>query len=442
MVFQEPMVSLNPAMRIGPQMYEAYRLHFGADQQEARQRALQMLDLFRVTRPAERLSQYPHEFSGGLRQRILLSAVMMLEPDLLLADEPTTALDAVVQKDVLDTMVNAARELGTAVLLVTHDLGVVSRYCDHVTVANQGIIEESGPTGELLARPRTEYTARLLASAPDNRPSAMETERGQTILEVRDLDVSFSRPRTRLFARPEALRVVKGVSFELRRGEFLGLVGESGSGKSTIGRAILGLLPQAQGTVLFEGRNILSTPEAERRKFRSKLQLVFQDPHSALNPRQRIGVSVEAALLDLSARQRKAEAERLLEATGLEARFHSRFPHELSGGQRQRVCIARALASQPELVVADEAVSALDVTVQAQILDLLVQLQRERGFACLFISHDLEVVRSVCPRTLILKDGQLIEEGPTERILECPDHPYTQQLIHAFPGLGVQETRY
>lgn len=439
MVFQEPMVSLNPGMRIGPQMYEAYRLHFGVDQKEARRRALQMLDLFRVTRPAERLSQYPHEFSGGLRQRILLSAVMMLEPDLLLADEPTTALDAVVQKEVLDTMVSATRELGTAVLMVTHDLGVVSRYCDHITVVNRGVVEESGPARDLLANPRTDYTARLLASAPANRPAASATAEQQKILSVKDLNVAFKRPRSRLFAKADTFRAVNGVSFDLRRGEILGLVGESGSGKSTIGRAILGLLHQAQGTVLFDGRNILSTPEAERRKFRSKLQLVFQDPHSALNPRMRIGASVEAALLGLPARQRRAEAERLLDATGLGAQFYSRFPHELSGGQRQRVCIARALASQPEIVVADEAVSALDVTVQAQILDLLVELQRERGFACLFISHDLDVVRSICPRTLILKDGQLVEEGPTARILESPSHPYTRQLIEAFPGLGMMQ---
>lgn len=435
MVFQEPMVSLNPAMRIGPQMYEAYRLHFGADEEAARRRAIQMLELFRVTRPAERLLQYPHEFSGGLRQRILLSAVMMLEPDLLLADEPTTALDAVVQRDVLDTMVNGTRELGTAVLLVTHDLGVVSHYCDQITVVNQGVVEESGSASSLLARPKTAYTATLLASNPANRPSAQDRGNAQTILEVKDLRVTFQLPRKSVFGKPQAYQAVGGVSFRLQRGEILGLVGESGSGKSTIGRAILGLLPQAKGEVLFCGQDILAMSEARRRKFRSKLQLVFQDPHSALNPRMRIGACVEAALLALPARQRRAEAENLLDATGLGAQFYTRFPHELSGGQRQRVCIARALASQPEIVVADEAVSALDVTVQAQILDLLLDLQRERGFACLFISHDLDVVRSMCPRTLILKGGQLIEEGPTERILESPRHSYSRQLVEAFPSL-------
>ena len=435
MVFQEPMVSLNPAMKIGQQMTEAYQLHNQADQREARQKAVEMLDLFKVSRAAERLAQYPHEFSGGMRQRILLAAVMMLEPDLLLADEPTTALDAVVQKDVLDTMVTATGQYGTAVLLVTHDLGVVSRYATHVTVINQGKIEESRPTGELLSQPEAEYTKHLIASSPANRPAPDHDTQHDPVLEVRDLLVEFALPRKKLLQPPEKVAAVAGVSFQLHRGEMLGLVGESGSGKSTIGRSVLGLIPHASGRVMFDGREILAMPETERRKLRPRMQLIFQDPYSALNPRKRIGVSVEAALLHLPPVERRRKAAEMLEITGLGRQFFDRFPHELSGGQRQRVCIARALASDPDFVVADEAVSALDVSVQAQILDLLARLQEERNFACLFISHDLDVVRAICTRTIVLKDGKIVEEAGTKTLLSSPQLAYTRSLIDAFPSL-------
>jgi peptide/nickel transport system ATP-binding protein len=440
MVFQEPMVSLNPAMRIGPQMFEGYRLHRGADEEAARKRALEMMDLFRIARPEERLRQYPHEFSGGMRQRILLSAVMMLEPDLLLADEPTTALDAVVQKEVLDTMVSATRDLGTAVLLVTHDLGVVGRYADHVSVINKGRIEESGAAAALIAAPSADYTRQLLASSPANRPASRpKGERAtaiETVVTVRDLKVGFTMPRKGLFTKPDTVMAVDGVSFEVKSGEMLGLVGESGSGKSTIGRAILGLIDQAQGVVEFKQHNVLAMKESTRRRIRPRMQLIFQDPYSALNPRFSVGSSIEAALLHLGRAERRDQAIAMLEATGLGREYYKRFPHELSGGQRQRVCIARALASEPDLVIADESVSALDVTVQAQILDLLVQLQEAKGFACLFISHDLDVVRSICPRTLILRDGRIVEQGVTADILRNPQTDYARRLVDAFPSLS------
>ncbi|WP_158970020.1 dipeptide ABC transporter ATP-binding protein [Chachezhania sediminis] len=438
LIFQEPLSSLNPSMRIGEQMFEAMRLHTDLTEAQIRDHALDMLRQVRLDRPETLLNRYPHEFSGGMRQRIMIASVMMLKPRLLIADEPTTALDAVVQREVLDIMQDVARASGTAVILISHDLAVVARYADRIAVMEKGNLVEGGDTGAVLARPQHPYTRRLLDAAQLGTPTPVAGRAGVPLLTVEGLSVDFTEKKLMgLFGRT-VHHAVRDVSLTVAPGEFVGLVGESGSGKSTIGRAICDLTPMTAGRVVFDGQAFGELPAAGERRLRRRIRMVFQDPFSSLNPRMRIGQIVREGLRhdrSLTAAERQTAAHDMLEAVGLDRNMADRFPHALSGGQRQRVAIARALIAQPDLIIADEPVSALDVTIQAQILALLKRLQAEFGFACLFISHDLHIVEQLCARLYVLHKGRLMEEAATPDLFAAPRHPYTRRLLGASPRL-------
>lgn len=440
MIFQEPLVSLNPSMKIGAQMAEAVRLHTGKTGDKIRQMSLEMLRAVRISDPESCLDRYPHEFSGGMRQRIMIASVMMLSPKLLLADEPTTALDAIVQREVLDIMRDMAKNYGVSILLVTHDLGVVASYADQVTVMCRGDTVESGATTELIRTPKQEYTRSLLAAMP-RPPVGKQSDfcSAAPLIEAKSLRIAYDEPAAFPFGPRRSKTVVHDMSLAVRVGEMVGLVGESGSGKSTFGRAMIQLKAITGGQILWRGQDATSLSSKDLRRLRPKMQIVFQDPFSSLNPRLRIGQIVAEGLRMLTEAKPAHRVEEMLEAVGLGGDYSTRFPHELSGGQRQRVAIARALMTRPELVVADEPVSALDVTVQAQILDLLKDLRSRFGFACLFISHDLSVVESVCDRVVVMYRGRVMEEATARQLFERPVHPYTRRLLSAAPHLVPTE---
>ncbi len=437
MVFQEPMTSLNPALTVGRQLAEGLKLHRGLSGAEIRRLSIEMLRRVRINDPEGCLKAYPHEFSGGMRQRIMLASVLLLKPRLLIADEPTTALDTLSQREVLELMVELTREAGTALLLITHDLGLVARYTDRVLVMEKGVLVEAGPTAEVLARPSHPYTARLVGSLPrreGERPAVAAD--APVLLSIERLAVDYPGKRG-LFRAGPPKRVLDGIDLVVRQGEIVALVGGSGSGKTTLGRAALGLKPFAAGAVRFEGADIGGMNRTALHAFRRQAQLVFQDPFSSLDPRLRIGDIVGATLRHvpgLSAIERAERIASVLDEVGL-AGFDRRLPHQMSGGQRQRVAIARAIISRPKLVVADEPVSALDLTVQLQVLRLLQALQREQGFACLFITHDLAVVEQVADRVVVLEAGRIAEEGPVQSVFTNPRHDYTRRLLDATPAL-------
>jgi peptide/nickel transport system ATP-binding protein len=432
MVFQEPMVSLNPAVTIGEQMAEGLRLHHKLGKAEIRDRSLAMLERIQIKEPAKCLTAYPHEFSGGMRQRIMLASVMLLKPRLLIADEPTTALDTLVQRDVLDLMVELTQADGTAVLLISHDLGMVSHYIPNVVVMSEGKAIESGPSSEVLRAPKHDYTRRLLDALPRRSAGGMRGGGcGKPVVEVRNVVIDYPG-RNRLFSRTEAKRAVHGVDLTVRSGETLALVGASGSGKTTLGRAIVGLVRPTSGQIAFlgaEGRR-----PADRQERHREMQIVFQDPYSSLDPRQRIAdIIAEPLKLDraMNAAARASRVEQVFSEVGLSPDFGRRFPHQLSGGQRQRVAIARAIVGRPAFVVADEPVSALDMTVQKQILLLIRELQARHNFACLFVSHDLGAVEQVADRIAVMQDGRIVEIGERDDVIDRPQHPYTRQLLEA-----------
>ncbi|HEY8011241.1 MAG TPA: ABC transporter ATP-binding protein [Rudaea sp.] len=439
MVFQEPMVSLNPALSVGVQMTEALRLHRGLPLEEARRRCLELLERVRIADPLACLKAYPHQFSGGMRQRIMLASTLAMQPKLLIADEPTTALDAIVQKEVMDIMASLTREMGTAVLLVSHDLGMVARYARRIVVLCSGETMESGDTQQVIAQPQHAYTRNLLASLPTRMPrrQAAAATASTPLIEIRDLCIDFNRPAASGRKRA-VLRAVAHADLDLLAGETLAVVGESGSGKTTIGRALVRLNCETSGSIRFEGREIASFDKAEMLAYRLKSQMVFQDPFSSLDPRMRLGAIVAEGLRllpALSAQERRARAAQMLAEVGLSGDYAERFPHELSGGQRQRVCIARAIVTGPRFLVADEAVSALDVTIQKQLLALLQSLQEKFGFACLFITHDLGVVEQIADRVAVIYRGRVLETGPRDTIFDDPRHPYTLRLLQATPRI-------
>jgi peptide/nickel transport system ATP-binding protein len=434
MVFQEPMVSLNPAMTIERQLAEGMRLHRRLPGEEIRRRSIAMLERVRIRDPLRCLKSYPHEFSGGMRQRIMLASVLLLQPKLLIADEPTTALDTLSQREVLELMVELARDTGAAVLLITHDLGLVARYTTRAVVLEKGRLMEVGTTRQILTDPQNPYTRRLVESLPRGHGDvAPVSASAPTVLEVRDASIDYAG-RPGLFRAGAPKRVVHGVSLEVRAGEIVALVGASGSGKSTLGRAVLGLKPLAAGSVRFDGTDLASMSAQQLRQFRRSAQLVFQDPYSSLDPRLRIRDIIGASLRDSADKDSRVQA--ILEEVGLPS-FGSRFPHQMSGGQRQRVAIARAVVCRPRLVVADEPVSALDMTIQQQVLALLQKLQTQYGFACLFITHDLAVVRQIAARVIVISAGSLVEEGPVASVFGNPQHEYTRELLQATPSLQV-----
>ncbi|PWF21066.1 ABC transporter ATP-binding protein [Corticimicrobacter populi] len=436
MVFQEPMTSLNPSMSIGRQLLEGLTLHRrDLNQQARRQLVLEMLARVGIHDPEAAMQAWPHEFSGGMRQRMMLASVMLLKPALLIADEPTTALDAVVQRDVLELMVSLTREYHTAVLMISHDLPMVARYTNRIVVMQHGHVVESGATADLLSRPAHPYTRKLLAAMPF-RPPARTRPPAEPLVRIRDLVVEYPG-RPRLFSRTEPKRVLKGIDLNIHPGEVVAVVGGSGSGKTTLGRTIAGLLEPTSGTLLFNGQTIArNTPHW--RQYRLDCQMVFQDPYSSLNPRMTIGQLVGEGLrhqTDMTPASRLRRIHEVLEEVGLESRYASHYPHELSGGQRQRVAIARAVVRRPAFVIADEPVSALDVTVRAQVLALFADLQQKHGFSCLFISHDLGVVEQVADQVIVMQQGEIVEAGSRDEVFDTPRHAYTRTLLSAIPAL-------
>ncbi|WP_105401757.1 dipeptide ABC transporter ATP-binding protein [Neorhizobium sp. T7_12] len=438
MVFQEPMVSLNPAMTIGEQLVEGLRLHERLSLEAARARATEMLERVKIPNPQACLAAFPHQFSGGMRQRIMLASVMLLRPKLLIADEPTTALDTLTQREVMEVMVDLTRTFGTSVLLITHNLGLVAQYAKKVFVLERGRLIESGPVEEVLHRPKEQYTRTLIDALPKRDHGRAPPADAEPLIEARGVEVTFSGAGN-MFSTAEKKLAVRDVSLGVRPGEVVAVVGGSGSGKTTLGRAMLGLLPLSGGDILFRGHSMASADRAAARDYRLQCQLVFQDPYSSLDPRQKIAEIVGEPLVHgpkLSGLEKAERVSDILNEVGL-AGLGDRYPHALSGGQRQRVAIARAVIRNPAFVVADEPVSALDMTIQKQVLDLFRKLQEYHGFACLFISHDLGAVSRVADRIVVMQQGLIVEEGSVGQILDHPQHPYTQALLKATPTLGV-----
>lgn len=464
MIFQEPMTSLNPVQRCGDQVVEMLRQHESVSAQEARQRVLDLFQEVLLPRPEKIFSSYPHEISGGQKQRVMIAMALVCHPDLLIADEPTTALDVTVQKTIVDLLRSLQAKYNIGIIFISHDLGVVSQIADEVAVMYHGQVVERGAAAQVLHHPQHRYTQGLLACRPplDSRPAHLPTvsefmdgeiarslssetptapvvQQNEPLLTVRDLQVTYDLKRN-IFGKPlQQIHAVDGISFDIYQGETLGLVGESGCGKSTLGRAILQLIEKADGKVVFKGKSLDSLSRRDSKLMRRQIQIVFQDPYSSLNPRVTIG---EAILEPLRSHkmyendaQRKLRVLELMEKVGLPADSFSRYPHEFSGGQRQRVCIARALILQPQLVICDESVSALDVSVQAQVLNLLNDLKSQFGYTYLFITHDLSVVKFLSDRIMVMERGRIVEQGPADQLFAHPQHPYTQRLLSAIPRI-------
>ncbi len=455
-IFQEPMTALNPVYTVGFQIAEMLRSHQSMAPKAARKRAIELLDLVEIPNPEVRVDSYPHQLSGGQRQRAMIAQALALEPKLLIADEPTTALDVTVQAEILKLLRDLRDRIDAGVLLITHDMGVVADLSDRVLVMQNGEIVERGTSADVFYRPQHSYTQQLLGSVPHlgrlvNAVVAGDEQQAEQIAEAIDetadqptatsvtterivdlRGVSVEYPKR---GRTPAFRAVDGIDLDIAPGEVVGLVGESGSGKTTVGRAIVGLLPFVEGEADVLGTPMVGVSKDDLRAVRRDLSFVFQDPGSSLNPRLPIGESIGEPMLlaGFDARAREARISELLDQVELDRSLRNRYPHELSGGQRQRVGIARALALRPKLLIADEPTSALDVSVQAKVLDLFQELQRDIGFACLFISHDLAVVEILAKRIAVMQHGKLVEFGPREDILTRPTDPYTKRLLAAVP---------
>jgi ABC-type glutathione transport system ATPase component len=448
MIFQDPMTSLNPVYRVGAQIVEAIRAHRPeVGKEKARQRAVELLDSAGIADPERRVDSYPHELSGGMRQRAMIAMALALEPDVLIADEPTTALDVTIQAQILRLLGRLNRERSLATILITHDLGVVAEVADRVLVMHEGAIVERGDVDEIFHSPKDAYTRKLLGAVLrlEQAPPLRSARSGGPLLEVTDLVKHYPIKRGLLFDRQVGqVHAVDGVSFAVERGETLGLVGESGSGKSTLARTILQLLRPTSGSVRFDGREIAGLSRREMRPLRTEMQMIFQDPYASLNPRKRVG-QIVAEPLRLQGRasgaELRGEVRRLLDRVGLAPEHYDRYPHEFSGGQRQRIGIARALALRPKLVVADEPVSALDVSIRAQVLDLLRELQEDFGLTYVFVAHDIGVVRHVSDRIAVMHEGRIAEIGPADAVCERPSDPYTKTLIAAVPVPDPRERR-
>jgi peptide/nickel transport system ATP-binding protein len=438
MIFQEPMTSLNPIMTIGRQLMEGPMRHLGLSRAVAEKRAVEMLDAVRIAEPRRRLKQYPHELSGGMRQRVMIAMAMACQPKILIADEPTTALDVTVQAQILKLMRDLQRETGTAVILITHDMGVVAETADRAVIMRRGRAVETGDVSRIFQHQEHDYTKALLAAVPkfangERAPSPLPDE--APLLDVRDLIVRFDVRGGGLIPRvTQRVHAVEKISFDLKPGETLALVGESGCGKSTTGKALLKLVP-SHGAVALKG-TALGHSAGDVKAWRRHMQMIFQDPMASLDPRMTVGELVAEPLVIhgiASGSEIKDRVAKLFERVGLTTEQMTRYPHEFSGGQRQRICIARALTLGPKIIVADECVSALDVSIQAQILELLKELQDELGVAYLFISHDMAVVEQVSHRVAVMYLGQIVEMGPAQVVLGDPRHPYTKKLLSAVP---------
>jgi ABC-type microcin C transport system duplicated ATPase subunit YejF len=435
MIFQEPMTSLDPLYRIGDQMAAVIRRHAGLDKAAARKRAEELLGLVKIPNPGQRLQSYPHEMSGGQRQRVMIAMALANDPKLLIADEPTTALDVTVQAEILKLMKELQARLGMAIVFISHDLNIVKRFADRVYVMRHGEVVEMGPVADVFRAPQHAYTKMLIAAEPSGRKAPPAAD-APMLVEGRDMRVAFRMPGT-LLRRAPPLVAVDGVSVSAPVGGTLGIVGESGSGKSTLGRALLRLLP-AEGKVAFAGRDITGLGKADLRPLRRDMQVVFQDPFGSLSPRMTVGDIIGEGLLvhepQLSRADRDARVAAALTEVQLQPAMRNRYPHEFSGGQRQRIAIARALILKPKLMLLDEPTSALDRTVQKSVVELLRNLQQAHGLTYLFISHDLAVVRALSDHVVVMKDGKIVEEGDVDAIFARPREDYTKRLMAAaFP---------
>jgi len=437
MIFQEPMTSLNPVMRVVDQIVETFEAHGLHSQAQRRTRAIDLLTEVGLPDPARLAKAYPHELSGGQRQRVMIAIALALEPKLLIADEPTTALDVTTQAQILKLIDNLRHKHGTAVLFITHDMGVVAEIADRIAVLEKGVLVEEGTADQVLGAPRHPYTQKLLAAVPSLRPPVRAPLADLTpVLSVEGLGKTY-RKRA-FFGGGREVKAAQDISFTLARGETLGLVGESGSGKSTVGRCCLRLIEPDGGRIALGDLVLSDLGPSALRKHRKRIQMVFQDPFASLNPRQTVGriISDGPVAHGVARDAALAKAKDLLELVGLSANAVDRYPHEFSGGQRQRIGIARALALEPDVLVADEAVSALDVSVQAQILALIKEIQQRLGLAILFVTHDLRVAAQICDRIAVMQRGVIVETGPTAALFANPQHAYTRQLLAAIPGAG------
>ncbi|MFY0988853.1 ABC transporter ATP-binding protein [Halomonas sp. C05BenzN] len=436
MIFQEPMTALNPLMRVGAQISEVFEAHRRLTPRQRADRALELLIEVGIPQPEKAIRAYPFELSGGQRQRVMIAMALALEPELLIADEPTTALDVTTQAQILDLIGDLQRRRGMAVMFITHDFGVVAEIATRVCVMREGHIVELGVAREVLDNPRHAYTRALIDAIPSNAmPAAREADQGAPLLEVRQLHKVF-RSRGGLFKPAREVRALDDVSFSMARGETVGIVGESGSGKSTLGRCVVRLERPDSGELLLDGVDFTSLRGETLRRERRRVQMIFQDPYASLNPRIRVGMAIAQGPIANGVPRRQAleEAGDLLDLVGLGAASAERFPHEFSGGQRQRIGIARALALNPELIVADEAVSALDVSIQAQILELLEDLKQKLSLSLLFITHDLRVAAQICDHIIVMQNGRIVEHGTAEAVFLSPREAYTRELLDAIPG--------
>ena len=441
MIFQEPMTSLNPLYTVGQQIAEVLRLHQGLSQSDAWTRTIELLDSVQIPNSKSRVNAYPHEMSGGQRQRVMIAMALACRPKILIADEPTTALDVTVQAEIFELMRGLAKDMQTATMLITHDMGVVAEMADKVAVMNGGKCLEYGNVADVIDRPQHAYTQSLIASVPHLtseklKKNASSKPKDNILLSVRDLKVQF--PVKKRFGKREMFTAVNGVSFDLERGKTLALVGESGSGKTTTALAVARLVAAQEGNVMLDGADMLALSGEELRQARTNIQVIFQDPYSSLNPRLRAGAIVREPMDNLgtmAVEERDEHVAKLFRQVGLKQEQMNLFPHQFSGGQRQRISIARALSTNPALIICDEAVSALDVIIQAQILDLLQDLQRELSLTYLFISHDLGVVQKMCDEVAVMYMGDIVEFGSRNAIFAAPKREYTKNLLAAVPSI-------
>ena len=461
MIFQEPMTSLNPVFTIGYQIDEALILHQNLSKKEARKKTVELLDQVGIIQPLKRASSYPHELSGGQRQRAMIAMAIACRPELLIADEPTTALDVTIQKQILELLKDLQTKLKMSMLFISHDLGIIAEVAQKVAVMQKGRIVEMGDTGDIFQKAKHPYTRGLIACRPSLNvttdrlptvedflktgtvsPESLKSEikkqiSNDTLLEVKNLKKHFPLEKN-FFGKPISwVKAVDDISFSIRKGETLGLVGESGSGKTTLGRALLRLIEPSAGQVFYDKTDLLSLDKKNLKAMRRKMQIIFQDPYASLNPRMTVGVSIMEPMVIHKVGKNKEErihkTEELMESVGLKKEMIHRYPHEFSGGQRQRVCIARAIAIKPEFIVCDESVSSLDVSIQAQILNLLKDLQEKFNLTYIFISHDLTVVKFISDQVAVMHKGRIVEQNTSEKIYRNPSHDYTKQLISAIP---------